>query len=190
VALADRGALWRTVRESSCFARHLWRQRRPAPRAGEQLRPPLGMFIPFPVPGRTHDAAGFGSAQGRFHIGHTVSLGDSQNEWVTGRLLLAVVLTTVLLLDYLTSRCRAVRYRTRLSRGKTRAGLSVPLAMTWACAPVRVGPSSGASGRVVGGLAARHMGAHVGPEAGSDILLSLQSAESQEPPEEARAHVS
>src|SRR5215469_10309958 len=31
---------------------------------------------------------GFGSARGRFHIGHTGSLGDSQNEWVTGRLLL------------------------------------------------------------------------------------------------------
>src|SRR5215472_3035203 len=84
--------------------------------------------------------------------------------------------------------CRAVP--DQAVTGKTRAGLSVPLAMTWACAPVRVGPSSGASGRVVGGLAAGHMGAHVGPEAGSDILLSLQSAESQEPPEEARAHVS
>jgi hypothetical protein len=47
-----------------------------------------------------HDAAGFGSAHGRFHVGHTVSPGNSQSECVTGRLVLAVALTTVLPLDY------------------------------------------------------------------------------------------
>jgi hypothetical protein len=78
---------WRTA-DAACAAR--------APSSAARRVYPLSRYL-----ARMHDAAGFWSAHGCFHFGHTVSPGDSQGECVTGRLVLAVALTTVLPLDYL-----------------------------------------------------------------------------------------
>ena len=79
-----------------------------------------------------------GPKQARFHIGHTVSPGDSQSECVTGRLLLVGDLTIVLPLDYLTSGA-APRGAGPGSTGRREPNSPAPPAMACTCTPGRVG---------------------------------------------------
>jgi hypothetical protein len=78
-----------------------------------------------------------GSAQTRFHIGHTVSPGDSQSECVTGQLLLASYLTIVLPLDYLTSGAAPCGAGPG-STGRREPNSPAPPAMACTCTPGRV----------------------------------------------------